>query len=213
MVAYEWAVENLGWRAVQQVMAGLCFTIAVPAAVFLRDNPESVGCTVDGRPSPPQTLYDEEQEREGLLSGDDEETEGSSAVKPEPARDFTRAEALRTRAMWLICMDTFFSTVFISGSMFHMILIVRENEGGEEVNVATQLMVPAAVAYGLQAIVAGWLIDRGVAPRLLLASAGVCAAVARCVLGAVNTPCAPTASRPSPYCKTERRWLLAGRWR
>ena len=123
-------------------------------------------------------MYDEEQEREGLLGGgDNEETEGSSAAKAEPARDFTRAEALRTRAMWLICLDTFFSTVFISGSMFHMILIVRENEGGEEVNVATQLMVPAAVAYGLQAIVAGWLSDRGVAPRLLRAAAGGCGLV------------------------------------
>lgn len=94
-------------------MAALCFTIAVPCALFLRDKPESVGCTVDGvKVKQSMYMYDEDEEEEGLLlDGMDDAT----PTKPRKQHDFTVREAMHTSAMFMIMIDSFLSTVFNSG--------------------------------------------------------------------------------------------------
>lgn len=184
MVAYEWMTNNLGWRATQRVMASLCFTIAVPCAVLLRDNPESVGCTVDGIKEKKGSIYDDDEEEQGLLQSDADDETPTSLQKQ---HDFTVREAMKTSAMYMIMMDSFLSTVFISGVMFFMVTIVNENPGGDQLNVASLILVPSSFAQGVTSLLAGPLVDAGVPPRVLLAGAALGSASARCILPSVNS--------------------------
>lgn len=70
---------------------------------------------------------------------------------------------------------------------FFLVTIIHENPNADQLNVATSIMVPSALAQGIMSLCAGPLVDAGVPSRVLLAGAAVGSAVARCILASVDS--------------------------
>lgn len=87
--AVAWVIEVYGWRSAWAVQgAVLLVALVIPAAVIIRRQPEDVGQLPDGETSAPPTA--------------------SSSMPVAPARSaltehqWTRAEAVRTKELWLL---------------------------------------------------------------------------------------------------------------
>ncbi len=156
-------IAQIGWRDAWRVNA-LAVALLVPLAfVLVRNRPEDVGQFPDGR-----RLDD-----------------APDAVEPlhrTAARSWTRREALRTRAMWLLLSATFVPALVTNGLSFNQISILTE-AGLTPTAAALTFTLESAVALPTT-LVAGWLADR-VGPRpvlalgqAMLAAALVCLAVA-----------------------------------
>jgi MFS family permease len=104
---YQFLVTDYGWRSAFLVL-GLAFLIlvVVPAAIFLRRQPEDLGMYPDGvaptvQPQTPIAFFP------------------PAAVNAE--RSWTRAEAVQTSALWLLVASVFLASLGTGGIAFHTI--------------------------------------------------------------------------------------------
>jgi sugar phosphate permease len=210
MVLYEWATERFGWRLVQRAMALLLAAVALPTALYLRDDPESVGCAVDG--ADPGGVYAGVSTVDGAdpvesagtpdAVGERSAAEGPAIVAativtpPAPAgkptvttrqHQYTVREAMCTRAIYVLCADQFVSTALICGVLFNLVPIIQESRDGD-VNVAVEVLVPSGLAYGVMSLAAGSLIDRRVQTRFLVAFSNVLAGTGMVMLAWAARP-------------------------
>lgn len=140
-------IQQIGWRDAWRVNA-LVVALLVPIAlVLVRNRPEDVGQFPDGR------------------SGHDREAPIGSAERGDE-RSWTRPEALRTRAMWLLLAATFVPAMVTNGLSFNQISILTE-AGLTPTAAALTFTIESAVAMPMT-LVAGWLADR-LGPRPVLA--------------------------------------------
>ena len=104
---YQFLVTHYGWRSAFLVL-GLAFLIlvVVPAAIFLRRQPEDLGMFPDGAAPSLQPV---------VTPGAD--LQAANAHEP----SWSRAQAMRTVTLWLLVASVFFASLGTGGIAFHMV--------------------------------------------------------------------------------------------
>ncbi|MEO0323063.1 MAG: MFS transporter [Myxococcota bacterium] len=133
-VLFEAWITRAGWRGAWTEM-GFVVALAMTAVafVFFREDPESAGLVLDG----------------GV-------TDSRAAGQAELA--FTRAEALRTRAFWVLTLALALQGMVVTGITFHVVDLGAES--GLAKREAIALFPPLAVVSTSAGFVVGWLADR-----------------------------------------------------
>jgi len=163
-------VESSGWRGAWQEMALVVGVgMAVFSWLFFRESPEHCGLEIDGGPAPDTALHAEGSERE-------------SARLPRPRRDFTRAEALRTTAFWVVTLAIANHAMVGTGIALHIVDLGAEAGLSEAQSLGVFLpvslvSVPTGISIGMaidrfpirilvMAMMVGQTLMFGLAPHL-----------------------------------------------
>jgi cyanate permease len=149
-------ILHMGWRGAWTVFGLLTLALVVgPALLFMRRRPEDMGLLPDGKPQPDS----------GALANQ----VGSARTRP-PALDnivWTRNEALRTSAFWLIVITFGVAHVGVSGLNLHVFSFVSDQ--GHPPMVAALVMSTIAFMQFSTPIVWGLLAERSDIGRLIMA--------------------------------------------
>jgi len=133
-------IGRAGWRGAWLEMALVVGAgMGLLGWLFYRDNPEQCGLRVDGDPPAEQ--------REG----------GRDAGVPPPV-GFTRGEALRTAAFWLVALGLATHAMVGTGITFHIVDLGAEQ--GLDRTEAVAIFLPIAVVSTLVGFAAGAALDR-----------------------------------------------------
>lgn len=104
-----WAMQNFGWRRTALASAGVVLVVGLPLARVLRRNPAEVGQFVDGEPEAQAAV--------------------SAAASAAQGREFSAAEALRTRAFWLLGVAHGLALLVVTAVNVHAISHMTEGLG------------------------------------------------------------------------------------
>jgi sugar phosphate permease len=147
-------INRFGWRTSYMLLGGLVAVVLLPVGIGLfRRQPEDFGLLPDGDEIDPDNKSD------------------VSAVREE---NWTRAEAIRTAAFWVLGIAGASISMLSTGLHFHMVSIFED--GGLSASAAAAAFMPIAVTGAVVRIVAGYLVDR-IPVRFILAVALVGQAV------------------------------------
>ncbi len=112
-VAMTSVVDSMGWRDAYLVLAVLTFVVIVPVALVMRRQPEDYGLLPDGT-------------KPGAgLSGRSKKAADAQAL--DAANSYTRGEALRTPAIWLLIVGYGSNIMAISAVLVHAIPFMTDN--------------------------------------------------------------------------------------
>ena len=112
-VAMTSVVDSMGWRDAYLVLAVITFVVIVPAALVMRRQPEDYGLLPDGT-------------KPGAgLSGRSKKAADAQAL--DAANSYTRGEALRTPAIWLLIVGYGSNIMAISAVLVHAIPLMTDN--------------------------------------------------------------------------------------
>ncbi|MDB5859592.1 MAG: nanT [Ramlibacter sp.] len=109
--AVGWVMQTYGWRTMALLSAVLWLTVGSLLASVVRGKPGDIGETVDGDPAP------------------EPEPAGAPATRVVPERAFTAAEALRTRAFWLLGLGHAIALLAVTAVNVHAISHIKEGLG------------------------------------------------------------------------------------
>lgn len=109
--ALAWSMEVWGWRATSMGTGVVVLVVGLPLARIILRRPQDHGEHVDGIPPSPHV----ESERSSEVSA------GST--------DFTAAEALRTRAFWMLALGHGLALLVVSAVNVHAITHMKEGLG------------------------------------------------------------------------------------
>lgn len=109
--AVAWAMQNFGWQRMALASSAIILFAGLPLARVIRRNPAEIGETMDGLPPAPPT--------EPTIGG----------TLPAAARSFTAAQALRTRAFWLLGFGHAFALLVVTAVNVHAISHMKEGLG------------------------------------------------------------------------------------
>lgn len=109
--AVGWAMQEFGWQRVAFASGVIMLFVGLPLSRIVRRNPAEIGETMDGLPPTPPP--------EPTLGG----------TLPAPPRSFTAAEALRTRAFWLLGIGHAFALLVVTAVNVHAISHIKEGLG------------------------------------------------------------------------------------
>ncbi|HEX2544012.1 MAG TPA: MFS transporter [Ramlibacter sp.] len=109
--AVGWAMQAYGWRQTAWVSGVITLVLGLPMARVVRRNPAEIGETMDGLPPAPPA----------------EPTLGGTVRAPQ--RSFTAAEALRTRAFWLLGVGHALALLVVTAVNVHAISHMKEGLG------------------------------------------------------------------------------------
>ena len=141
-------IGSFGWRTSYLFLAVILLTIMLPVGmIFYRRQPEMYGLLPDGA----------RQVREGELG--------------EPAHveeNWTRQEAIRTPAFWIIAFGLAAIGMLATGIQFHVVSIFEDS--GLSSSAAVAAYVPVAAAQAAATLASGVLVDRIQARYLLSGS-------------------------------------------
>ena len=146
-----WLIEHHGWRPALLALAGMILLLTIPFVVLIfRNRPEDIGQHLDGDPG--------EHAAHDVLHG-------GKPPKDDPA--FTRAQAMRTRAYWILVPIMCANGLIGTALLFHMQVMLRSaGMEGSEAQAAIAIQ-PWPIAFGVSMLLLGWLVDR-IPPRRLL---------------------------------------------
>jgi OFA family oxalate/formate antiporter-like MFS transporter len=165
-----WLMAELGWRRGYVVLGGLCAAVVVLAGVFLvKNRPEDHGLVVDAGFAPPPAAA-------ALAT--------STTTATPAAEDFTRADAVRTRAFWTLAAAMFLAPSVGTAALFDLQTLAAERS-----LTATDAAFAVSVwtaAMGALALPVGVLVDK-VAPRPLLVTGALALAAFPVVLQAAGS--------------------------
>lgn len=116
-----WIIDQSDWRGGWQAMAVIALLVLLPAALFMRRTPEDYGLNPDG--------HSNEALRHGA---------GDAAVA-DYRNSFTRAEALRTRAFYIVVFAFGLGGVGIGVILLHTIPFLSGDDGQFSRTEATSL--------------------------------------------------------------------------
>ncbi len=144
-----WLIPQVGWRETYWLLGTLVVGTMIPLGfLFFRERPELYGLLPDGdaeivagKPDPKKLVFVEE--------------------------NWTRAEAIRTSAFWLIVISVAAFSMLGTGLTFHIVSIFADN--GLSADLAAAIFLPMSLTTSFVSIPAGWLIDR-VATKYVLAA-------------------------------------------
>jgi MFS transporter, OFA family, oxalate/formate antiporter len=142
-------VESSGWRWTAIILAGIVgLGMSLLGWLFYRDTPEECGLVMDG-------ITDESRLKK------------ISAKVVETTKEFTRREAVRTRAFWVFSLGVSSQSLIITAIVFH-ISSIGVNAGLSRTE-SFAVFLPMSL-YGISAnFISGWLSDRIRLKWLLLA--------------------------------------------
>lgn len=146
-----WLIPQIGWRLSYAVLGGLLLAVMAPLGyLFFRERPESYGLQPDGD------------------AGDDAEGDARQPLARRIEENWTRSEALKTAAFWIIAAGLSTLAMMQTGLFFHMVSIFADN--GLPTTVAASVFLPIAVTTALVNLSSGVLVDR-IPLRFALATA------------------------------------------
>ncbi len=169
---YQFLVTHYGWRSAFLVL-GLAFLllVVVPAAIFLRRQPEDLGMYPDGVAP--------------ILHPDAISTAAVADFGRMPSAVGRAREAVQTSALWLLVASVFLASLGTGGIAFHTVAYF------------TDVQIPPAVAAGAVSVMAlsgafgngiwGALAER-LSPRSLSVTTTALSAASVALLMHVNTP-------------------------
>ncbi|HWP60432.1 MAG TPA: MFS transporter [Candidatus Acidoferrales bacterium] len=139
----------VGWRHTWTIFGIATLVILVlPSAILMRRQPEDMGLYPDGALAP----YDD------TIRPEDKSARAKAALRPDPDVTWTRAEALRTQAFWILVFTFGVSSIGVAGLNLHIYPYVTD-AGYQEI-VAATVMSTVAFMQGGSAIFWGYLCDR-----------------------------------------------------
>ena len=148
-----WLIPRFGWRTSYLILGSAVIGIMVPVGyLFFRERPELYGLLPDG-------------EKAGGEKDPHDWDKPKNAVQPVAEENWTRAEAVRTSAFWLIVISVAAFSMLGTGLTFHIVSIFADN--GLSADLAAIIFIPMSLTTALMGIPGGWLIDRFGAKYLL----------------------------------------------
>ncbi len=105
-------VDSAGWREAYAILALVIFVIVVPVALVMRRRPEDYGLLPDGL-------------EPGSNAGVDRSA--AEAQERDAANSYTRGEALRTPAIWLLIVGYGLNTMALTAVLVHAIPFMTDN--------------------------------------------------------------------------------------
>ena len=111
-----WSMHQYGWRATAFTSGLIALVVGLPLATVIRRRPQDHGETIDGLPERQVTL--------AAASASE-----SAAVARPASGDFTVAQALRTRAFWLLALGHAFALLVVTAVNVHGIAHMKEGLG------------------------------------------------------------------------------------
>jgi sugar phosphate permease len=108
--AVGWAMQTWGWRNVALASSVILLCVGFPLARVVRSKPAEMGTTIDGVAAPAPGA-------------------AAAADQPPPGREFSAAEALRTRAFWLLGLGHGFALLVVAAVNVHAISHIKEGLG------------------------------------------------------------------------------------
>jgi MFS transporter, OFA family, oxalate/formate antiporter len=170
LIAYAAMAEH-GWRAGWLAVGVTVLLVGfVPCWLFLVRRPEDVGLVPDGRPPAPAVVTAEERAAAG-------------GARAEPV--FTRAEAMRTSAFWLLALYTMVVYPVQAGVSLHQAPHLIER--GLSAATAATIVSVFSLSAGFGGVAFG-LTDRRIGVRAGLALAAALAAAGTLMMLAIAAP-------------------------
>lgn len=105
-----WGMQTYGWRNVALASAVITLCVGWPLSRIVRRRPAEIGETMDGVPAPLPDVP-------------------VGTAGPPPGREFSAAEALRTRAFWLLGLGHGFALLVVAAVNVHAISHIKEGLG------------------------------------------------------------------------------------
>ena len=106
-----WSMHQYGWRATAFTSGLIALVVGLPLATVIRRRPQDHGETIDGLPEPPAAP-------------------NAPALPTSAATgEFTVAQALRTRAFWLLALGHAFALLVVTAVNVHGIAHMKEGLG------------------------------------------------------------------------------------
>ena len=118
-------ISTVGWRDAWMWMGVASVALFLPLSLLVRTSPESMGLLPDG-------------DRPGVTPRPS--MGGGRRTGPVNERSFTRGEALRTRAFWLVCVALLLSIIGLPGFQAHWVPYLVDIEFSSEA-AATAVLV------------------------------------------------------------------------
>jgi len=141
-----WLLQHFAWRTTYAILGAMELVLMLPLGLFLfRDRPEDYGLRPDGQGKPGERAASKEQPRGG----------------------WTRAEAIRTPAVWTAATSLTATAALATGLYFHMTSMFESQ--GLSSKVAAAVYLPISLTSALVKLGSGYLADR-VPIRILLAA-------------------------------------------
>lgn len=109
--AIAWSMHQYGWRATAFASGIIALVVGLPLATVIRRRPQDHGETVDGLPPATASAPD------------------ASARAPVGQKEFSVAQALRTRAFWLLALGHAFALLVVTSVNVHGITHMKEGLG------------------------------------------------------------------------------------
>jgi len=168
-----WVVDQFGWREGWIALGIGAWVLVLPAALMMRRQPEDHGLLPDG-----------------AVEGDERSAAALVRGREDMARSFTRAAAVRTRAMWLLVVAFGLADVGLIAVLFHHIPFLTD--AGFSRTQASVLFATIGIAAFISKFGWGWSMQR-FPPRTLAAVSFVVTGTA----GAMMVPAAAALSMPA----------------
>lgn len=139
--AVAWFMQNHGWRATAVASGVMILVIGLPLSFVFRPRPADLDPALEGRAA---------------------QRPASSGGDPGIDREFTAAQALRTRAFWLLALGHGFALLVVSAVNVHAISHMKEGLGYSvaEASLAIMLMTAGQTAGVLLATAIGDRYDK-----------------------------------------------------
>ena len=168
-------VDSFGWRAGYAAMGVLVWALVIPVALIMRRSPEDHGLTPDGRGEDAEPTPAQRRQLE--------------TIRRDLANSYTRPEAARTPALWLLVVGFGLNQAAMSAILVHAIPFVTDAEF-TRAEASVGLMLTGA-ANLCSKFVWGWTLQR-VSVRYLAAVAfGASAAGLTLIVAATRTDALP----------------------
>ncbi len=161
----QFATEAGGWRTGWLAVGATVLVVGlVPVWLFVGRRPEDVGLEIDGGAAARGTL------------------DGGRTIAPEPEPSFSRGEAMRTPAFWLLNVYTFLIYPIQAGVSLHQAPLLIERQ--IDATTAALIVATFSLCSGVSGLAFGVIVRRiGVRLSLLLTSyVMICAVVAMAAL-------------------------------
>ena len=147
--AVAWSLSTHGWRVTAFASGVIAIVVGLPIAMVIKRRPEDHGDTVDGLPPAAPAVA------------------GAAAAPPDPRRDFTAREALRTSAFWLLSLGHGFALLVVHAVSVHSITHMKQGLGYtlEQASFVYTLLTLSQIG----GVCIGWLIGDRYEKRLIAA--------------------------------------------
>ncbi len=133
-------VDEFGWRVGWQVLAVVVVVVLFPTALLFRRQPEDHGLQPDGRSSA------------DLSRG------AAESIEADYRNSYTRREALRTPALYLITLAFGIAVIGIGGVILNTIPFLTDQDYSR--STAARIVVILGIAAGFSKAFWGWLTER-----------------------------------------------------